>query len=280
MAMEPITRRRFLEAAGALASIPARDAVGAQRESPQSQISVEKDVVFGKGGGMDLRCDVYRPKAGTEKRMATVHLHGGGFTGGNKETLSERIRPFAANGYVAIASQYRLVGQAAWPAMIEDAKTAIRWTRANADRLGIDPARIAIVGYSAGGFLALTAAGTQNRPDFEGSGGNPGAGTQVAACIAYYPVTEGGPPPAASPTTYVKRFPPTVLFHGVADTTVPIESSQRLFQLLRNATVASELHSFAGVAHIFDRDPKFAVACADLADLFLDKNVLNPRASA
>ncbi len=88
---------------------------------------------------MDLRCDVYRPRAGTEKRMATVHLHGGGFTGGSKETLSERILPFAVNGYVAIASQYRLSGQAAWPAMIEDAKTAIRWTRANAARLGIDP---------------------------------------------------------------------------------------------------------------------------------------------
>jgi acetyl esterase/lipase len=77
--------------------------------------------------------------------------------------------------------------------MIEDVKTAIRWTRANAVSLGIDPARIVIVGYSAGGHLALTAAGTQNRRELEGSGGHAGAGTQVAACVAFYPVVDGGP---------------------------------------------------------------------------------------
>jgi dipeptidyl aminopeptidase/acylaminoacyl peptidase len=65
---------------------------------------------------------------------------------------------------------------------------------------------------------------------------------------------------------------PTVLFHGVADTTVPIESSQRFFQLLRDRKVTSEFHSFAGQPHIFDREPAFAVACAQLADLFIDRN--------
>jgi acetyl esterase/lipase len=213
--------------------------------------------------------------------MATIHLHGGGFTGGSKDTLAERIQPYAAQGYLAIASQYRLLGQAPWPAMIEDVKTAIRWTRANAASLGIDPARIVIVGYSAGGHLALTAAGTQNHRELEGSGGNAGAGTQVAGCVAFYPVVDGGPPPSASPATYVAGgFAPTVLFHGVADTTVPIESSQRFFQRLRDAKVPAEFHSFAGQAHIFDRDPAFAVACARLADLFLDRQVFNPRSDA
>jgi dipeptidyl aminopeptidase/acylaminoacyl peptidase len=72
-------------------------------------------------------------------------------------------------------------------------------------------------------------------------------------------------------------YAPTVLFHGVADTTVPIESSQRFFQALRDVKVPAEFHSFAGQPHIFDRDPAFAVACARLADLFLDRHVINPR---
>jgi acetyl esterase/lipase len=235
--------------------------------------NVDQNVIFGKGGAMDLRCDLYRPPAGASKRAATIHIHGGGFTGGNKESLSERIRPFAANGYLAIAAQYRLLGQAPWPAMLDDVKAAIRWTRANAARLDIDPARIIIVGYSAGGHLALTANGTQNRPEFEGSGGHAGAGTQVAACVAYYPVVDGGPPPSASAATYVTpSTAPTVLFHGVADTTVPIESSQRFFQVLRDAKVPAEFHSFAGQPHIFDRDPAFAVACGQLADLFIGRH--------
>ena len=276
--MTTFTRRQFLETAGIAATTPALDAMARQGSSPQNATSVEKDVVFGKGGAMDLRCDLYRPPAGTSNRTATIHIHGGGFTGGSKETLNERIRPYAAHGYLAIASQYRLTGQAAWPAMIEDVKAAIRWTRANATRLGVDPTRIVIVGYSAGGHLALTAAGTQNRPEFEGNGGNAGVGTQVAACVAYYPVVDGGPPPSASPATYVTgTFAPTVLLHGVADTTVPIESSQRFFQLLRDAKVPAEFHSFAGAQHIFDRQPEFAVACAQLANLFLDRQVFNPR---
>ena len=276
--MDRFTRRGFLAAAGIAAAAPALDVLAGQGGGSRNAISVEKDVVFGKGGAMDLRCDLYRPRPGTEKRLAAILIHGGGFGGGSKETLTERARPYAELGHLTIAAQYRLTGQAGWPAMIEDVKTAIRWTRANASSLGVDPTRIVIVGYSAGGYLALTAAGTQNLAELEGTGGNAGVGTEVAACVAYYPATAGGPPPSASPATYVtERFPPTVLFHGVADTTVPLESSQRFFQMLRDAGVPAELHSFAGVDHIFDRDPAFAVACARLADLFLDRHVITPR---
>ena len=258
------TRRAFLAAAAAAAAAPAVDLL--------AQANVEKNVVYGKGGGLDLKLDIYNPKPGTAKRAATIHLHGGGFTGGSKDTLNERILPFAANGYVAIAAQYRLLGQSPWPGMLEDAKAAIRWTRANAPRLDIDPARIVIVGYSAGGFLALTVAGTQNRADMEGTGGNAGAGTQVEAAVAFYPVVDSGPPPSASPATYINAgYAPTVIFHGTADTTVPLASSQRLFQRLLDGKIAAELHTFEGAEHIFDRDPALASACGSVADLFLTR---------
>src|SRR5436309_635496 len=148
-----MTRRSFFGATLAGVALPAFGVGVGQRQKPaQPAVAVEKDVVFGKGGDMDLKLDIYRPPAGSEKHMATIHFHGGGFARGSKDALSDRLRPYAALGYVAIAAQYRLSGQAGFPALIHDAKAAIRWVRANAKTLGIEPQRIAVVGYSAGGY--------------------------------------------------------------------------------------------------------------------------------
>ena len=292
-----INRRRFLGTVGAGIALPELTARAAQRQGQSSNGNpgtVEKDVVFGKGGETELHCDIYRPSASNEKRMAIIHFHGGGFGGGSKATLADRLRPLAARGYVSIAAQYRLSGVATWPAQIEDVKASIRWTRANAANLGIDPKRIAVAGYSAGGHLALFAACTANRPEFEGGGGNRGVGTELAACLAFYAVTgpawsgwsRAFPLPAGSseeawhaaePATYIKNFPPTVLFHGLADTTVPPESSQQFLQLLRDAVVPAELHTFAGVPHEFVQHAEFAEATAQITDLFFDRYVINPR---
>src|ERR1700687_3457294 len=107
--------------------------------------------------------------------IALIHFHGGGCARGDKDTLGPKVTPITARGYVSIAAQYRLSGAAKWPSQIEDAKTHIRWVRANASSLGVDPKRIAIVGYSAGRHIALFTAG---QPDAE-----------LAACIAFYPQT-------------------------------------------------------------------------------------------
>ncbi|MBI4885906.1 MAG: alpha/beta hydrolase [Acidobacteria bacterium] len=285
-----LSRRLFLETVGASLALSELTSSAAQDAG-----QADKDVVFGKGGDSDLHLDIYRPPAGApSKRMAIVHFHGGGFAAGNKNGLADRLKPFTALGYVNIAAQYRLSGVAKWPAQIEDVKAAIRWTRASASSLGIDPRRIAVAGYSAGGHLALFAAGTQNRPEFEGKGGHAGVGTEVAACIAYYAVTgpawegfrrafplpEGSSDEAwrlATPGTYIKDFPPTVLHHGLADTTVPPDSSAEFLALLRGASVPAELHTFAGVPHEFVQHPEFAEATARLNDFFLERHVLNPR---
>jgi acetyl esterase/lipase len=279
MPKNDIARRTFLGAGGALAighSLGADRAL-AQTTNPAA-VKIEKDVVTGKGGDVDLHCDIYRPPAGTEKRMALIHFHGGGFSRGSKDTLAAKVTPITARGYVSIAAQYRLSGVAKWPAQLEDARTAILWARANAGSLGIDPKWIAVVGYSAGGDIALSAAGA--------------ADTALAACVAFYPVAEltnndmsllppGSDAAAvrdASPISHVKAgFPPTVIFHGLADMTIPPESSMRLLQALRGAGVPSELHTFAGVPHEFDTHPEFAESCAALTDFFLEREVLHPR---
>jgi len=290
--MSEMTRRGFMGTALAGTAVPVMSTAAAgQIPSPaQANVKVESDVVFGKGGDMDLKLDIYRPPAGvTPKRMATIHFHGGGFTGGNKESLVDRVKPFAALGYVAIAAQYRLAGQAGYPALVHDAKAAIRWVRANAGKLGIEPARIGVVGYSAGGYHALFTAGTGDRPEFEGSGGNAGVSTKVAVCLAYYPATnvpgnmlpagsDAAVQKAANATTYiVAGYPPTVIFHGMKDTTIPIESSKRLVQQFQDAQVPVEFHAFEGVPHVFDSNPEFAVLAAQLADFFIDRHILNPR---
>ena len=193
MSMHEMTRRLFLGSLGAgLVRPEVRTRAAGQAQAPGAGAgggTVEKDVVYGRGGDTDLHCDVYRPSGTGTKRMAIVHFHGGGFAAGNKNNLAERLKSLSARGYVNVAAQYRLAGVAKWPAQMEDVKASIRWTRANAATLGIDPARIAVAGYSAGGHLALFAAGTQNRQEFEGKSGNAGVGTEVAACLAYFAVT-------------------------------------------------------------------------------------------
>lgn len=298
--MDSMTRRRFIGTTGLAAAAPFGSTLSAM--TPQTpaanrgSLRIEKDIVFGKGGSTDLHLDIYHPPAGTEKRMATIHIHGGGFTGGSKDTLVERVPPYAYRGYVAMAVQYRLAGDAKWPSQIEDVKAAIRWARANAKSLGFDPEKIAVVGHSAGGHLALFAAGTPNRPEFEGKGGTAGVSTQVVACSAYYPATEVRPRAdgtantllaagsdeaahrAASPVSYItKDFPPTVIFHGTADTTIPLESSERLFKQLRDAKVPAEFHAIEGVPHVFDSNKEYAESAAALADFFIDRHVIHPR---
>jgi acetyl esterase/lipase len=129
---------------------------------------------------------------------------------------------------------------------------------------------------------ALKATRPASQPRATSCSARAASSTCAATCIARRRASRSGWPrftsTAASPTTYVARgYPPTVLFHDVADSTIPIESSQRFFQLLRDAEVPSELHSFAGAPHSFDRVAEFAAVCTQLTDLFIDRYVINPR---
>jgi acetyl esterase/lipase len=254
-----------------------------------SAVRIEKDIVFGRGGDVELRLDVYYPPDGISKRTAIIQLHGGGFTRGAKENIAANCRQFAERGYVCLASQYRLVDQGRWPSQIEDVKAAVRWARANIEKLGVDTDKIAVAGYSAGATLALIACG--NEPELEGSGGNSGVSSTVAACIAFYPpeatrrghqlMAEDASDTAhrlASPITYARAgAPPTILLHATGDTTLPFEGSVHLFEAFRDAGVPVELHLFEGLSHVFDRHPEFAAPAIEVCDLFLDRHVVEPR---
>lgn len=268
-------------------------------DSQPGRVTIETGVVFGTGGGRQLRCDVYRPPDGTSNRCGVLIIHGGAWMQGDRSQLRGYGILLGRKGYTCVACEYRLSGEAKWPAQLHDVKAALRWMRANARTLGIEPQRIAVEGNSAGGHLALMLGATPNQPEFEGDGGNPGVGTEVAAVIAFYaPALLGasglplsGPVAAlmgpeashedvlrASPVTYARSdFPATQLFHGTKDELVPVSESLRMFEALRNAGAPVELHAFEGAPHAFDALPDFGRQCADIMALFLDRHVVNPR---
>jgi len=293
-----INRRSFVKATGALVAIPALAGLPAAMAQAQnnSDLRVDKDIVFGKGGDIDLLLDVYHPPQGvTPKRMAIIHLFGGGFSTGNKNAgyIVNDARALGRLGYTNISSNYRLVSQGLWPAQIHDTKAAIRWVRANADKIGIDADKIAIAGYSAGGLLSLLSAGTNGVAEFEGNGGNAGASSNVQAGIGVYPLAS---PPgnlfpttlspeertkvmdAASPAKYIgKTFAPTIFIHGTADTTVPMTSSIDFFNKLNGVAVPTALTLIQGAAHAFDNAALDAVeVMAHSIDLFLDRLIVKP----
>jgi acetyl esterase/lipase len=252
-------------------------------------VVVEQDVVFGRGGERQLTCDIYRPAADRTRATAVIHLHGGAFRGGSKAG-ARLAQPLAGLGYTCVSAGYRVMSEAFWPAQIHDVKAAIRWTRAHAADLGVAPDKVVLLGYSAGARLALIAAGTQNDASFEGDGGEPGVGTEVSACVAFYPPASRGNNPVLGPdpTEEARRaftplshlragYPPTLLLHGTSDQTVPIEESVNLFSVLRERNVPVEMHLIEGATHIFDVHADLAQASAVWIDLFLDRHVVDPR---
>jgi acetyl esterase/lipase len=274
---------------------------GAQPPGPPpapdiGKLRAEKDIKFGKGGDIDLLLDVYHPPEGvTPKRLAIIHLFGGGFFVGNKNAgyIINDAKALGARGYTSVSANYRLQNQGSWPAQIHDVKAAIRWTRANAAKLGVDADKIVVAGYSAGGMLSLMAAGTNGKAEFEGTGGTPGVSSDVNASIGVYPLAsaetakglwpQGQATPeniaAASPTSYISaKFAPTIFVHGTGDKTVPLASSLDFFNKLNALGVPTALTAIQGAAHAFDVSALDAVeTMAQSIDLFLDRLLVNPK---
>lgn len=271
-------------------------------EPQTGRVTIDEGVVFGRGGGRDLKCDVFMPPQQGAGRPGVLLVHGGGWRQGDRSQLRGYGILLGRLGYVCVACEYRLSGEAKWPAQIHDVKAALRWMRANASNLGIDPKKIAVEGNSAGGHLSLMIAGTPNMPEFEGDGGNAGVPTDVAACIAFYAPTRFRRPGVdmsqlrdavaflfgadvteetvdkASPIEHAKGgFPPTMLLTGNTDQLVDYRESVRMHRALADAGVPAELHVFDGLPHAFDAMPDFGRQCASLMALFLDRVMVNPR---
>jgi len=265
---------RFLHLAGALdefylfpdplteAEIAALYAAG---EPPPGSPQVVRDLVYREAEGIQLKLDIYYPDSGVPPYPLVIYIHGGGWRSGSKSSgAGLRFLPqFLAAGFALASVDYRLAPQWQFPAMIEDVKCTIRFLRAQAGELGLDPERVGLLGTSAGGHLAALA-GVLPEEEFSPDC-YPQVPARVGAVASFYGPTdlprlfqEGGQRTlrrvfgvedpqdpalwAASPVAWVSEDdPPFLLVHGTEDQVVPPEQSQVLAAALREAGVEVEL---------------------------------------
>ena len=263
-----------------------------------ADVTIEEGVLFGTGGGRDLLCDIYTPEV--PNGVGVLVLYGGGWVRGDRSQMREHSLLLAGEGFTAVAGEYRLNGESPWPAQIHDVKAAIRWMRANSERLSIDPDKIALQGSSSGAHLSMLAAGTPGLPEFEGDGGNPGVSTEVNAVIGYYTPTllftgddrpSGASPAsalmldqateelaaAASPLTHVgPDYPPAFMLHGTVDKVVPVTATLRMNTALNAAGAASEIHIYPGLPHGFANHPGVIARSQSEVALFLQRHLVDP----
>ena len=248
------------------------------RQMPES-MEVLKDIEYCTGQGKPLLMDILRPQnPSATPRPAVLFLHGGGWENGDKEdhTVAALL---ASNGFVAATINYRLSGEATFPAAVEDSKCAVRYLRAHAARYGIDPDRIGAMGSSAGGHLAMLTGCADEKAGLEGSGGWQDVSSRVKAVVSYFGpsdftvgemgvetasvdlvqkflggTSEGKPElyRRASPITYVSpNAPPLLLIHGDRDNVVPIEQSERMLRAYREAGRNAKMIRVEGAGHGF-----------------------------
>lgn len=254
---------------GLLAALPtvgqpqARDRAAEPFDLPPG-VRSELDIAYG-GDSPAQKLDLYLPPGPVNApRPALVVVHGGGWRGGDKQRGQWARMPaqYASDGYVAISVNYRLTGEAPWPAQIEDVKAAVRWLRAHAEKHAVDVNRIGAYGNSAGAHLVSLLGLVKQSDSLEGSGPHQEQSSMVQAVCASATPTDflnwrepgavperlgqtflAGPSDTlrdrarqASPITYARGdATPFLLIHGTADRTVPIGQSDRFAKALREA---------------------------------------------
>ncbi len=250
-------------------------------------------VTYARPGGKELKLDVWRPPdnsggssnqisggdAGVEKaRPAVVVVHGGGWRSGNRGEFPRWNAWLAGKGYVVFDIDYRLSPPPNWQDAPGDVACAVGWVKENSGRYGVDPERVALLGRSAGGHLALLTAYTEGAFALPpGCQVRKEQGTVVAAVAAFYPPTDlarlssldylGGMDRFLGGTrgVFPERYrlsspvarvdsgdPPTFLVHGGDDEIVPSGESELLAGRLREASVSHRLVELPWANHTFD----------------------------
>jgi acetyl esterase len=228
-------------------------------------------------GDVKLKLYLYEPEGheARDKRPAIVFFFGGGWTGGSPGQFEQQCKYLASRGMVAITADYRVASRHNVKAIscVADAKSAIRFMRKNAAELGIDPDRIAAGGGSAGGHLAACT-GVIEGLDEAGEDSSiscvpnalvlfnpplvlaPVEGLDEVAPArqdrAAFAARMGTDPEKVSPFHHVKKgAPPTIIFHGKADSTVPYASAEAFAKAMEKAGNRCTLAGYEGQAHGF-----------------------------
>lgn len=239
--------------ASARAAFALTDPNVAQRQETYKQV-----------GDVTLRIDIFEPKQKVQgkKYPAIVFFFGGGWTGGSPAQFYPHCEYLAGRGMVALAAEYRVKSRnGTTPAeCVKDGKSAVRWIRAHAADLGIDPDRIAAGGGSAGGHVAAAVA---TAPGFEEAGEDASVSCRPSALVLFNPVFDNGPQgfghdrvkeffPAISPRHNLRpSTPPTIVFLGTEDKLIPVATAEAYQAQMQKNGDRCEIRLYEGQPHGF-----------------------------
>jgi pectinesterase len=232
-----------------------------------------------------------------------LDIHGGGWKDRQVEADKPMMERLATRGFVTALVSYRLSGEAKYPAALDDCKAAVRFLRANASRLKIDPARIGVMGGSAGGHLSGLLAMTSGLPDFEGEGPNRNQSSGVQACVvmaATQDLTAGTAAKTsdalvaffggsmkdrpevyreASPITHVRAgVPPTIFIEGEKDTLKVGRAEMQ--EKLRALGIETAVHTLKDAPHPFWMSQPWLDETVEITAGFFKKHLGEPAPAA
>lgn len=223
----------------------------------------EKDVVYSQVDGIDLKLDIYYTRRTDNPLPLVIWVHGGGWRGGDKRNI-RLAGELLEEGYAVASINYRLSGQATFPAQIIDCKAAVRWLRANARKYNVDPYKFAAWGSSAGGHLVALLGTAEDKFEWE-QGDYLEYSSSVQAVVDWYGPTDftrmndikgkkdhfapdspesrliGGAVPDnpekvqnANPVNYItKKTPPFQIYHGKNDSMVLPNQAEIIHEALK-----------------------------------------------
>lgn len=241
-------------------------------------------VVYKTVGDTTLFLYIFNPKnhQPSDERPVAIFFFGGAWNGGTPTQFEHHCRYLSARGMVAIVADYRVKSRHGTTPKecVMDGKSAIRWIRSNAGKLGIDANRIAAGGGSAGGHIA---AATGTVVGLEQPKENLRISSQPNALLLFNPVYDNGPNgyghsrvkdvyPQISPIDNIKKdTPPTIVFLGTNDSLVPVETAKDYKRRMEIAGRRCDLHLYDGQPHGFFNygNQKYYLDTVEKMDKFL-----------
>ena len=255
-----------------------------------AKLTPTRKIVYKKIADRELSLHVFQPEGwkASDKRVCYITIHGGGWTGMGPERMYAFADHFAKLGLVSISVQYRLASAKTNTTVfdcVKDVRSAMRYVRAHADELGIDPGKIIVSGGSAGGHLAASTA----MFDVNEDGDDLSISPTPNALVLLFPVIDtsaegygnariGDRWKELSPAHNVRPgLPPTITFHGTADPTTPFKGAQIFHHAMLKAGNRSELviHEGGDHGYLMRTQPLFD-ECLAKTDAFLKSLSLLP----
>jgi acetyl esterase/lipase len=223
-----------------------------------------QEEIYKTASGTPLKLWIFVPQGHkpSDSRPAAVFFFGGGWNGGTPGQFEPHARYLASRGMVAVVADYRVKSRQRTSPFecVADGKSAVRWLRSNAKRLGIDPERLAAGGGSAGGHVA---AATGTLPGLDERDEDASISSKPNALLLFNPVYDNGPKgygysrvreryKEISPMHNIRKgAPPTIVFLGDRDSLIPVKTAEDYKAKMIAVGARCDLHVYPGQKHGF-----------------------------